>query len=87
MGHSGAAAHCYRHLGAAVRAGASHGGDSQVSEGAPHAPRLVLLDEVFVGIDKAVTTARFIWTGTALEQADLTDSAPTPAPAGTLFDP
>jgi uncharacterized protein (TIGR02680 family) len=101
-------------------------------EAAPHAPRLVLLDEVFVGIDpsnrgqlldllrgfdldavltsdhewctyaeldgiaihqlltddvdKAVTTARFIWTGTALEQADLPDPTPTPVTAGTLFD-
>jgi Putative exonuclease SbcCD, C subunit len=103
-------------------------------EAAPTAPRLVLLDEVFVGIDpsnrgqlldllrgfdldavltsdhewctyaeldgiaihqlltddvdKAVTTARFIWTGTALEQADLPEPQPAPAPvtAGTLFD-
>ncbi|MGH3754839.1 MAG: TIGR02680 family protein [Pseudonocardiaceae bacterium] len=101
-------------------------------EVAPHAPRLVLLDEVFVGIDpsnrgqllnllqgfdldavltsdhewctyaeldgiaihqlltdeidKAVTTARFIWTGTALEQADLPEAANTPVTAGTLFD-
>ncbi|MGH4013607.1 MAG: TIGR02680 family protein [Pseudonocardiaceae bacterium] len=105
-------------------------------EAAPAAPRLVLLDEVFVGIDpsnrgqlldllrgfdldavltsdhewctyaeldgiaihqlltdevdKAVTTARFVWTGTALEQADLPDPEPAAAPAlaGTppLFD-
>jgi uncharacterized protein (TIGR02680 family) len=102
-------------------------------EVAADAPRLVLLDEVFVGIDpsnrgqlldllrsfdldavltsdhewctyaeldgiaihqlltdevdKAVTTARFIWTGTALEQADLPEPAATPVTAGTLFDP
>jgi uncharacterized protein (TIGR02680 family) len=102
-------------------------------EVAPTAPRLVLLDEVFVGIDpsnrgqlldllrgfdldavltsdhewctyaeldgiaihqlltdevdKAVTTARFIWTGTALEQADLPEPAAKPVAAGTLFDP
>ncbi len=37
-------------------------------------------------VDKAVTTARFIWTGTALEQADLPEPAPTPVTAGTLFD-
>jgi uncharacterized protein (TIGR02680 family) len=101
-------------------------------ETAPQAPRLVLLDEVFVGIDpsnrgqlldllrgfeldavltsdhewctyaeldgiaihqlltddvdKAVTTARFVWTGTALEQSDLPDPAATPVTAGTLFD-
>jgi uncharacterized protein (TIGR02680 family) len=101
-------------------------------EAAPQAPRLVLLDEVFVGIDpsnrgqlldllrgfdldavltsdhewctyaeldgiaihqlltddvdKAVTTARFIWTGTALEQADLPEPEPAPVTAGTLFD-
>ncbi|MGH3721983.1 MAG: TIGR02680 family protein [Pseudonocardiaceae bacterium] len=101
-------------------------------EAAPHAPRLVLLDEVFVGIDpsnrgqlldllrgfdldavltsdhewctyaeldgiaihqlltddidKAVTTARFTWNGTALEQADLPEPTPVPVTAGTLFD-
>jgi hypothetical protein len=101
-------------------------------EAAPTAPRLVLLDEVFVGIDpsnrgqlldllrsfdldavltsdhewctyaeldgiaihqlltdevdKAVTTARFIWTGTALQQADLPEPTATPVTTGTLFD-
>ncbi|MGH3867192.1 MAG: TIGR02680 family protein [Pseudonocardiaceae bacterium] len=101
-------------------------------EAAPDAPRLVLLDEVFVGIDpsnrgqlldllrgfdldavltsdhewctyaeldgiaihqlltddvdKAVTTARFIWNGVALEQANLPEAPTTPVTAGTLFD-
>jgi uncharacterized protein (TIGR02680 family) len=101
-------------------------------EVATHAPRLVLLDEVFVGIDpsnrgqlldllrsfdldavltsdhewctyaeldgiaihqlltddvdKAVTTARFVWNGVALEQADLPEPTAVPVTAGTLFD-
>jgi hypothetical protein len=108
-------------------------------EASPIAPRLVLLDEVFVGIDpsnrgqlldlvrgfdldavltsdhewctyaeldgiaihqlltdetdRAVTTARFVWDGVALEQADLPESEvpesqPEPAAAGapSLFD-
>ena len=110
-------------------------------EASPIAPRLVLLDEVFVGIDpsnrgqlldlvrgfdldavltsdhewctyaeldgiaihqlltdetdRAVTTARFVWDGVALEQADLPEpepeipeSQPEPAAVGapSLFD-
>ncbi|MGH3686282.1 MAG: TIGR02680 family protein [Pseudonocardiaceae bacterium] len=101
-------------------------------EVAPDAPRLVLLDEVFVGIDpsnrgqllellrsfdldavltsdhewctyaeldgiaihqlltdevdKAVTTARFIWNGIALHQADLPEPTAAPVTTGTLFD-
>ena len=108
-------------------------------EASPTAPRLVLLDEVFVGIDpsnrgqlldlvrgfdldavltsdhewctyaeldgiaihqlltdetdRAVTTARFVWDGVALEQADLPEPEPEvpelqPEPAGapSLFD-